>query len=143
MDIVLLSFLVILPALLISWRYARRGRYSQHRAVQLTLAAVLAVAVALFELDLTLSGGIFELTQHSAFAGTFALNSLIYGHTLVAIGATLVWVPLVFLSIRKFPKPPVPGEFSATHRFWGRTGMLLMIVTGLSAIPLYYMGFVL
>ena len=143
MDIVMLSFIVILPLLVISWRYARCGEYVQHRAIQLTLALVLAVAVALFELDLKLSGGIFELTRESAYAGTTMLNSLIYGHTLVAIGSTVVWVPLVIISLRKFSTPPAPNAFSASHRFWGRTGMLLMILSGSSALPLYYMGFVL
>ena len=38
MDLVMLSFVVILPLLVISWRYARCGEYVQHRAIQLTLA---------------------------------------------------------------------------------------------------------
>jgi putative membrane protein len=142
-DLVVLSFALILPLLILSWRFARRREYSNHRRVQLGLALVLAVAVTMFEVDLKLSGGIFELTRDSAYAGTTLLNSIIYGHTLVAIGSVLVWVPLIFISLRRFGNPPVPGAFSATHRFWGRTGMLLMMASGLSALPLYYLGFIL
>ena len=69
------------------------------------------------------------------------LNGLIYGHMLVAIGATLVWVPLVILSLRRFPNPPRSTEFGSTHRRWGRLGMTLMILSGTSAVPLYYVGF--
>ena len=141
MDLVVLSFLVILPVLMISWRAARRRNYAQHRAIQISLVLVLAVAVGLFEVDLKLSGGIFELTRESSYAGTTLLNGLIYGHTLVAIGSTLVWVPLVIVSLRKFANPPVSNAFGPTHRKWGRLGMLLMMASGLSAVPLYYLGF--
>ena len=141
MDIVVLSFVVILPVLLISWCSARRGEYTRHRTLQVSLALVLAVVVALFELDLKLSGGIFTLTSQSRYSGTTLLNSLIYGHMLVAIASTLVWVPLVIVSLRKFGNPPVSNAFGPRHRFWGRVGMILMMASGLSAMPLYYLGF--
>lgn len=141
MDIVVLSFLVILPVLVISWRAARAAEYRRHRAIQISLALALAVVVTLFEIDLKLSGGIFALTRASSYAGTSLLNSLIYGHMLVAIGSALVWVPLVLVSLRKFSNPPVPNAFGPTHRVWGRVGMLLMMASGLSAVPLYYLGF--
>ena len=141
MDIVVLSFLVILPVLLISWRCARRANYSMHRRIQISLALLLAVVVTLFEVDLKLSGGVFALTSESSYAGTNILNSVIYGHMLVAIGSALVWVPLVIVSLKKFPNPPAPNAFGKTHRFWGVTGMLLMMASGLSALPLYYLGF--
>jgi putative membrane protein len=141
MDLVVLSFLFILPMLVVSWRSARRADYSRHRAIQLSLASILVVAVGLFEIDLKLSGGIFELTKQSGYAGSGLLNSLIYGHMMVAIGSAVVWVPLVVVSLRKFPNPPASNAFGSTHRVWGRTGMLLMMASGLSAIPLYYFGF--
>ena len=141
MDIVVLSFLVILPVLVISWRFARAGEYRRHRGIQVSLAVVLAIVVALFEADLKLSGGIFALTSQSSYAGTNLLNGLIYGHMLVAVGSALVWVPLVIISLRKFPKPPVPNEFGPTHRILGTLGMLLMMASGLSALQLYYLGF--
>ena len=143
MDLVVLSFIVILPGLVISWRAARRRDYRKHRMIQISLVVVLAVAVGLFEVDLKLSGGIFELTRESSYAGTGLLNGLIYGHTMVAIGSVLVWVPLIILSLRRFPNPPVSNAFGATHRLWGRIGMLLMMASGLSAVPLYYVGFAL
>lgn len=143
MDLVVISFIVILPVLIVSWRAARGRDYSRHRAIQISLVLVLAVAVGLFEVDLKLSGGIFELTRESGYSGTVLLNSLIYGHTLVAISSVLVWVPLIILSLRRFPNPPVSNTFGSTHRLWGRVGMLLMMASGVSAIPLYYVGFAL
>ena len=143
MDLVIVAFLVILPLLAMSWHQARSGNYARHRALQVGLASVLAAAVLLFEIDLKLSGGIFFLTAPSAYAGTQLLNSLIYGHMMVAIGSVVVWAPLLLLSLKRFGNPPQPGAFSARHRFWGRAGMLLMMLSGLSALPLYYLGFAL
>ena len=143
MDIVVLAFLVILPLLVVSWRSALAANFTRHRRMQISLVLLLAVVVTLFEVDLKLSGGIFALTSESTYAGTALLNSLIYGHMLVAIGSTLVWVPLVIVSVLRFPNPPVSNAFGPSHRFWGRTGMLLMMASGLSAVPLYYVGFAL
>ena len=141
-DLVILSFIAILPLLVISWRYARNKHYAHHRHLQIGLAVILAVAVGLFELDLRLSGGIFELTRGSAYSGNDLLNSIIYGHTLVAVASVLVWVPLIVVSLKRFGSPPVPGAFGPRHRFWGRMGMALMMLSGFSALPLYYLGFV-
>ena len=91
MDLVVLSFIVILPVLVISWRAARAGNFSRHRAIQLTL----------------------------------------------------VWFPLLVLSLRRFPSPPASNDFGATHRACGRVGMMLMMASGISAVPLYYVGFAL
>ena len=141
MDLVILAFFIILPALLYSWQKARSGNYQQHKFSQLSLFIVLTVAVILFEADLTVSGGIFQLTKESAYAGTTMLNSLIYGHTIVAILTSFIWIGLIVFSLKRFDKPPKPNHFSQAHRFWGTAGMLTMIVTGVSAFPLYYYGF--
>lgn len=143
MDLVILSFLFILPAMLASWRLARKRQYVQHKRWQLSLFAVLLIAVLLFELDLKLSGGIFALTAESRYAGTALLNSIIYGHTAVAIAAALLWIAQVALSLMKFGSPPAPNSFSSTHRALGRAGMLTMTLTGISAFPLYILGFAL
>ncbi len=143
MDLVVLSFLLILPLLVVSWRAARNSEFKKHKAIQLALFITLIVAVGLFELDMKLSGGIFELTAGSAYAGTAVLNTLIYGHTLVAILSALMWLVLVLVSLRRFPNPPASNAFGLAHRFWGRTGMLMMMASGISAVPLYYVGFAL
>ena len=142
-DIVTLSFIVILPLLIVSWRLARVQRnYRQHRNLQLALGITLTIVVAIFEYDLAASGGIFELTRDSAFAGTAVLNGTIYVHTAFAIVTAVVWVALIALSLIRFPNPPAPGAFSRTHRTLGRVGMVTMMMAGVTALPLYYLGFV-
>ena len=141
MDLVLLSFLIILPTMSWSWNAARKRHYRKHKTTQLSLASLLFVAVLLFEVDMKLSGGIFELTSQSKYSGTTLLNAWIYGHTLVAILTSIIWVFLIIFSLRRFPNPPEPGDFSKAHRVWGRIGMVTMMLAGLSAFPLYYYGF--
>ncbi len=143
LDLVIVSLVVVVPVLFYSWRQARRGQYSTHKRVQLTLLIVLAVAVGAFEANMRMLGGIFTATQTSSYAGTGTLNFWIYFHTLLAISTTLLWLALAALSVRRFPKPPQPNEFGPTHRFWGRGAMLLMAATGLTSLPVYVYGFAL
>ena len=142
-DIVMLSFIIILPILIVSWRLARiRKDYASHKKIQVTLGVTLAIVVAIFEYDLSVSGGIFELTKGSAYDGTALLNWTIYVHTAFSVLTSFIWVGLIALSLFKFNSPPQPNTFSRTHRFWGKTGMGTMIMAGLTAPPLYYFGFI-
>ena len=142
-DIVTLSFIVILPILIWSWRLARvKKDYVNHRKVQLYLGITLGIVVAVFEYDLSMSGGIFELTKGGVYEGTAILNWTIYIHTAFAVAAAVIWVVLILMSLRRFGKPPQPNDFSRTHRFWGRTGMVCMIMAGATSPSLYYFGFV-
>ena len=143
MDTVLVSFVIILPLLIYSWRQARSKQYASHRFWQITIFSLLVVAVGLFEADMVMAGGIFVLTEMSRYSGETAFNALIYTHTIIAILAALLWIVLVILSVRKFGNPPRPNQFSATHRVLGRTGMVLMMLAGITAVPVYYYGFVL
>lgn len=139
-DIGMLSIIAVVPVLIWSWALARRKAWVQHKQVQLTTAVVLGIVVLLFEIDLNRSGGIFAVTAGSPFEGTAVLNFWIWTHTAFAISSTLVWLFLVIASLVKFPKNPVPAAFP-THRYFGRAGMILMLGSGLTAVPLYYYGF--
>jgi hypothetical protein len=142
-DIVMLSFAIILPLLMFSWHQARnRKNYQLHRNTQVILGVSLAIVVAIFEYDLSVSGGIFALTKGSIYEGTAILNGTIYVHTAFSVLTSFIWVGLIIASLVKFPSPPQPGPFSKSHRFWGRTGMVTMIMSGITAPPLYYFGFV-
>ncbi|MCU0760477.1 MAG: DUF420 domain-containing protein [Steroidobacteraceae bacterium] len=143
LDLVIVSLVVVVPVLAFSWHQVRRGRYALHRRLQLTLLAVLAVAVGAFELNMRMLGGIFAATRASRYAGTATLDSWIWLHTALAIATTLVWVVLAWVSVRRFPRPPAPNAFGARHRAWGRLGMILMALTGLTSLPVYVYGFAL
>lgn len=143
MDIVILALVAVVPIVFYNWRLARTGRYPLHKTMQISLAVLLGAVVGLFEYNLRLQGGIFAATAASRYAGTGTLNFWIYLHTFFAITTIVVWVGLIVVSLRRFPNPPTPGAFSARHRFWGRIGMVWMLVTGVTAIPVYVFGFAL
>lgn len=139
-DIGTLSIVVVAPILIWSWALARNRSWTQHKRVQLVTATVLGIVVLLFEIDLSRIGGVFAVTSTSPYAGTALLNFWIWFHTAFAISSTIVWLLLIVASLIKFPSPPVPAAFP-THRYFGRLGMILMLGSGLTAIPMYYYGF--
>lgn len=142
-DIVTLSFIIILPLLIWSWRLARTEQnFAKHRNVQLSLGISLALVIGIFECDLAQSGGIFALVAGSAWEGTILLNGTIYVHTLFAVLASIIWVGLIVVSLFKFSNPPSPNAFSSKHRFLGRAGMISMIAAAVTAPPLYSFGFI-
>lgn len=143
LDLVIVSLVVVVPVLIYSWTKVRQRQYALHKGVQLTLLAVLTVAVGAFEADMRGLGGIFAATSASSYTGTATLNFWIYLHTAFAILTTLLWFGLAIASVRKFPKPPQPNNFSGTHRLFGRLGMITMAITGLTSLPVYIYGFAL
>jgi uncharacterized membrane protein YozB (DUF420 family) len=140
-DVGVLSIVAVVPILLYSWRLARHKRWSLHKRVQVVTFVVLALVVGLFEWDIRQAGGIFVMTAASRYAGTATLDFWIWCHTGFAISSSLLWLGLVIVSLIKFPVPPIPVAFRS-HRYWGRLGMLLMLGSGLTAIPMYIYGFV-
>jgi putative membrane protein len=143
MDLVIVALIAVVPIVLYNWHLARSGRFARHKTLQISLALLLAVVVGVFEVNLRLQGGIFAATGGSSYAGTATLDFWIYLHTFFAITTLFVWTGLIVMSLRRFPGPPTPGPFSATHRFWGRLGMVWMLVTGVTSLPVYILGFAL
>ncbi|MCP5052132.1 MAG: DUF420 domain-containing protein [bacterium] len=141
MDILVTLQVVILPILLWSFMSARKGRYQKHKKIQIFLASAIGLAVIAFEVDVRLSGGAMELFKSSSlYDGTF-LWVCLGVHLFIAGGTVVVWVWLMILSVKRFPNPPVPNDFSTRHRFWGRVGMIGMVLTGITGIGVYYLGF--
>lgn len=141
MDLVIVSLVAILPLIAWSWMLARGRRYALHKRVQVTMGSLLAFVVVLFEVDMRLAGGIFELTKGSRFEGTAFLSGSIYFHTALSILTALIWLVLTIASVKKFGSPPRPTTFGPRHRFWGRLGMIGMALTGITGIQLYIIGF--
>ncbi|HNC95757.1 MAG TPA: DUF420 domain-containing protein [Myxococcota bacterium] len=142
-DLVVLSLVVVVPLLGLSWWKVRQKAWLFHRNLMLGLSGVLAVAVTLFELDLKAHGGIFELTRESRFAGTDFLYASIYIHTFFSISTAMLWLSLIVVSLRRFASPPAPNTFSRMHRIWGRIAMIDMLLTGITGVELYVVGLVL
>jgi hypothetical protein len=142
-DLVVSSLIFIVPLLFYSWRMAGRGHYLVHRNIQMVLTVVLTAVLVIFEMNLRSKGGIFAMTQGSRFAGTPVLSLSIYGHMMLAFSTAAIWLMLVGTALRRFPLSPKPARFQNFHRFWGKCALITMICTGISAVELYVVGFVL
>src|SRR5690606_10339558 len=143
-DILVISKLIILPLLWYSFKKAKVARnYKLHKNIQLIMFVILFFVVLLFEYNMKLNGGIFEMVKGSAYEGTFFLNFTIYFHTFLSITTSLIWILLIIFSLIKFGKNPQPRKFSKAHKFWSRIGIWDMALTCFTGLILYIFGFVL
>lgn len=141
-DVVMLALLIILPLMIYSYRQVRRGHYEQHRNWQLRLGVVLGIAVVLFEIDMQLSGGIYEMAKGGSYYGSQLLDTTLYIHLFFSVSTTLIWLFLLLISLKRFQNPPQPNSFSRQHRLWGRLGMMDMMMTAITGYILYWVAFV-
>ena len=143
MDLLVTVQIVIVPMLIWSFVSARKGNYQRHKNIQILLASAIGVAVIAFEIDVRLSGGAMEMFKSSSlYNGTF-LWVFLGIHLFISTTTAIIWIWLMILSFKRFPNPPVPNDFSAKHRFWGKLGMIGMTLTGLTGIGVYILGFAL
>lgn len=141
-DLIMVSILGIAPTLVISWRLARQGAYTAHKRVQIVLTLVLTGVLVLFELNLKSKGGFYALTRDSRFADTWVLPTCLFVHLLFAVSTAVIWISLLSVSIVRFSTPPLPNDFSRAHRFWGRLAIIDLLLTAVTAVGLYVIGFI-
>lgn len=124
---------------------AKQGRYAMHKRVQVALAVILLVAVTLFELEMRIVGW-RERAMPSPYWSTAAWDDPIdYAlgvHLFFAIPTAVLWIFVVGQALRKFPKPPAPGEHSRSHRFWAPIASFEMLMTSLTGWVFYWLAFV-
>ena len=141
MDVVLVGLVALLPVLAWSVAAVRRGRYGLHKSLQLFIAAALAAAIVVFEIDVRLvsdwktraatspwwPGGVLAaLAVHLVFAvSTFAL---------------LVWV--LWEAVARFPSPPAPGTHGPRHRRMARLAAADLVLTAVTGTVFYWLAFV-
>lgn len=143
MDVVFVS--TLLTPFIVAWgiRFAKRGEFRTHRAVQTVLLVVLLVAVALFEVDVRLSGGSGSLMKGSSYAGTGWLRGVTLAHVLANVVTFFTWLVLVVKSWRRFETPALPGTWRSTHVKLGRFVFGGLVFGAVSAVVMYVLGFVL
>jgi uncharacterized membrane protein YozB (DUF420 family) len=142
LDVAVTSLVLVLPLLFYSYRLAKTGRYSIHKRLQIFLFITLSVVVGLLEYDIRRSGGLRELAKGSRFYDTGWLETSLGIHLFFSNFTSVVWLCLLIASIWKFPRPPAPNAFSRIHRIWGRVGMIGMVLTCITGVEVYLIGFV-
>lgn len=142
-DVVVVAMAVVVPLLAWSvWLVKFRRRYRLHKAIQLTLAVVLLVTVAAFEIDMRFYTDWNQRATPSPFYGSQWVLRALGIHIFFAATTVGLWIYTIAGALRNFPSPPQPGPYSPRHIFWARLAAIDMLLTAVSGWIFYWMAFV-
>jgi putative membrane protein len=164
LDVVFLAMFAVLVILAVSIYLVRNRRnYVWHKRIQLILGFVLLVTVTLFEADMRINGWM-DRAAESKFYGPMQsppwLLSTVYlkllhraevpglvftslaVHLFFAVTTALLWIAVIVQALRRFPKPPVPNDYSPQHKFWAWLAAIDMGFTALTGWIFYVLAFV-
>jgi hypothetical protein len=145
LDLVFLAMFAVIPGLAWSvYLVRRRHRYALHKRFQVTLGAVLLVAVAVFELEMRIWGW-EERASPSRYWRDDRWNDPVHyslaAHLLFAVPTALLWVVVLVQAWRHFPTPPVPNEHARWHLRWARLAAGGMAMTAITGWVFYWLAF--
>lgn len=142
LDVVFVAMFVVLPVM--GWSIAQvryHRRYLLHKRVQLALGAVLLLAVTLFEIDMRLHDWTTRAEASPYYANGVA-HAVLWIHLVFAVPTALIWIYVIAQALRRFSSPPLPGEHSRQHVFWGRLAAIEMSLTAITGWIFYWLAFV-
>jgi hypothetical protein len=147
LDVVVCALVVVVPTLLASLYAVKvKKRYRLHRGLQITLGAVLLVAVGLFEIDMQWQGGIDRILQKRPRpldpAERAFFNRLLYIHLCFAVSTVALWGATLGLALAKIPRPPGPSPHSRLHARLGWLSAVDITGTAVTGLAVYYYGFI-
>ncbi len=147
LDVVFLAMFAVVPAIGLGiWLVKYRQAYLLHKRIQLTLAAVLAATVTLFEIDIRIHGWrdrAAESAYYNAGLTWHWVNLSLAIHLVFAVSTAVLWIVVVTRALRHFPSPPAPGPHSSSHIFWARLAAIDMGLTAGTGWIFYLLAFVL
>lgn len=144
LDVVFLAMFLVVPLLGWSMMLARQGKYLLHKRVQLTLATVLLLAVTAFELEMRIIGWEARAEASPFWSNSSWNDGVHYSlavHLFFAIPTAFLWLVVVVRAMRNFPKPPIPGPHSSSHRFWASLAAFEMVMTAVTGWVFYWLAF--
>ena len=142
LDTVVCAMVLVLVVLAISIYLARaKGQYLAHRAIQITLAVILAVTVIAFEIDIRFFTDWRSAAEQSPYFASGLVDVSLWVHLSFAIPTPFIWAYVLFGAVRRF-QPPQPGPYSRFHRRWGWIAAVAMLMTALTGWIFYYLAFV-
>jgi putative membrane protein len=143
LDAVCVAMVAVMVVLAWSIRQVRVHRNFQlHKRVQLALAALLAVVLVAFELDVRING--WQERAAGAIGGEpgRAVFAALVIHLLFALTTVALWTIVIVRALRRFPNPPVPNEHSRFHRRFGWLAAIDMLCTTITGWIFYFLAFV-
>lgn len=146
LDLVVVAMVAVVPLLTYSiWQVRYRRRFQLHKTLQLMLGAALLAAVVLFELDMRINGWRHRAIPSPYWGTGSDWNWVVVAltvHLVFAVTAAVLWVIVIARALKNFPKPPAPGEHSASHILWARIAAAAMYGTAVTGWVFYWLAFV-
>ncbi len=148
LDVVVCALVLVVPVLLYSiYAVKFRRQFALHKKLQLGLGAVLLFAVAAFEIDMQLVQGGWENVvakrdRQLSPEELQTVRQVLWIHLVFAISTPLLWGITMFYALKRFPKPPVPGDHSPLHKKLGWLSTIDITLTSVTGLIFYYFAFV-
>jgi uncharacterized membrane protein YozB (DUF420 family) len=141
MDVVLVGLVALLPVLAWSVAAVRRGRYGLHKSLQLFIAAALAAAIVVFEIDVRLVSDWKARAAASPWWPGGVLAALAI-HLVFAVSTFVLLVWVLWEAVARFPSPPAPGTHGPRHRRMARLAAADLVFTAVTGTVFYWLAFV-
>lgn len=150
LDVVVTALVLVVPALLYSLYLVKvRHNFLWHRNLQVALGIVLLIAVGAFEIDLQIvHGGWVNIVNKAGQpprlegASLEFVRTLLRVHLVFAISTPFLWGATLWLALKRFPSPPVPGPHSRIHKPLAWAATLDLVLTSVTGLTFYYFAFV-
>ena len=146
LDVVFVSMFVIVPIMLGSIYLVKcHGWYRFHKRTQLTLGAILLVAVSAFEIEQRLIPWEARAEASPYFDAshpwTSSVGISLMVHLFFAVPTVFLWAFVIVQALRRFPRDPLPGQHSKSHIWWARWAAFEMAMTAVTGWVFYYLAF--
>jgi putative membrane protein len=143
LDFVFVAMFLVTVGMTLSIVAARRWKqYRWHKIIQVSLAAILLLAVLAFEVDMRLFTDWKALAKPSPYYASGVVFAALGIHLLFAIPTPFIWTYIIWNALRRFDRPIKPGEHSAKHKRWGWMGFMAMWGTSITGWCFYWLAFV-
>jgi uncharacterized membrane protein YozB (DUF420 family) len=124
----------------------QRRQYALHKRLQIAMAAVLLIAVVLFEIDIRVNGWEKRAELSPYFdedhKWSCPAGRALMIHLSFAVPTLVLWIVVVVRALRGFCSPPAPGPHSAAHARWGWLAAGGMVLTAVTGWIFYWLAFV-
>ncbi len=141
MDVVLVGLVALLPVLAWSVAAVRRGRYGLHKSLQLFIAAALAAAIVVFEIDVRLVSD-WKLRAAASPWWPGGVLAALAIHLVFAVSTFVLLVWVLWEAVARFPSPPAPGTHGPRHRRMARLAAADLVLTAVTGAVFYWLAFV-
>ncbi len=143
LDAVCVGMVVVMLVLSWSIRQVRVHRNFQlHKRVQLGLAALLAVVLTAFEVDIRLNGWQVRSAGEFGTSPAPAVFTALWIHLFFALTTVVLWIVVTVRALRNFANPPLRNEHSRFHRRFGWLAAIDMLLTTITGWVFYVMAFI-